>query len=221
MTASRENGFTAPRRSAENGFTLPRRSAENGFTLVELMVALFIFGLIAAAGVSLLTFSVRAQSSATAKLDEIAQDRRLVALLTSDLAQALPRVPRSTNGTPIRAFEGGDGHSDGLLMGYVRAGWSNPDNAARAGIQRVDIVLDKGNLERRAYPMVDGTTPTTITILSDNVESVTLRYRDKADWRPRWDSTQRDLLPRAVELTVKRKGQPALLTAFLVGTPYP
>jgi general secretion pathway protein J len=209
------------RRSAENGFTPTRRSAENGFTLVELMVSLFIFGLLATAGVSLLTFSIRAQSSANARLDDVAQDQRLAALLTSDLAQALPRIVRSIKGDPVRAFEGDDGTHDGLLMGYVRAGWSNPDDAAHTGIQRVDIVLDKGHLERRAYPMTDGTTPANVTLLADNVETVGLRYREKINWRSKWDTTSLSLLPRAVELTIKRKGRPALLTAFLVGTQYP
>lgn len=205
----------------KNGFTPLRRSAENGFTLVELMIALFIFGLIAAAGVSLLTFSVRAQSSAAARLDHIAQDRRLAAILTSDLAQALPRIPRDTNGTQHRAFEGADGRGDGILMSYTRAGWSNPDNTARPGLQRVDIVLDNARLERRAYPMVDGTTPASAITLADNVQSIALRYREKTGWRTRWDTERLDQLPRAVELTVRRKGQPALMTAFIVGAPYP
>ncbi|WP_293879785.1 type II secretion system minor pseudopilin GspJ [Sphingomonas sp.] len=221
LRRSAENGFTPLRRSAENGFTPLRRSAENGFTLVELMVSLFIFGLLAAAGVSLLTFSVRAQASATARLDEIAQDRRLSALLTSDLAQALPRIARTADGDAVRAFEGSDGREDGLLMGYVRAGWSNPDGGARAGIQRVDIVVDKGRLERRAYAMVDGTIPANIMVLATDVESVGVRYREKIDWRTKWDTTRLDLLPRAVELTIKRRNRAALLTAFLVGTPYP
>src|ERR1700712_4301555 len=159
---------------------------ENGFTLVELMVSLFIFGLIAVAGVSLLSFSVRAQASASARLDDIAQDQRMAALLTSDLAQALPRIVRSLNGEPVRAFEGDDGTHDGLLMGYVRSGWSNPDGAARAGIQRVDIVLDKGRLERRAYPMTDGAVPANVTLLASNVESVGVRYRQKNEWRSKW-----------------------------------
>jgi general secretion pathway protein J len=202
-------------------FRASPQSAENGFTLVELMVSLFIFGLIGVAGVSLLTFSVRAQASAAARLDDMAQDRRLAVLLTSDLAQALPRISRALNGNPARAFEGADGSRNGLLMGYVRAGWSSPGSGAHSGIQRVDIVLDKGRIERRAYPMTDGTTFANTALLADNVESVGLRYRGKADWRPTWDISRLDEMPRAVELTIKRKAHAALLTTFLVGTPYP
>jgi general secretion pathway protein J len=199
----------------------PLNPEEDGFTLVELMVSLFIFGLIAAAGVSLLTFSIRSQGSASAKLDGIAQDRRLAALLASDLAQAVPRSSRDVAGRMVRAFEGGDGSADGLVMSYVRSGWSNPDSIARSGIQRVDLVLEKGRLERRAYLVSDGTAHTNTSLLAGDVEAVAVRYRGQIDWRSRWNATPMAMLPRAVELTVKRKDRPALLTAFIVGPSYP
>ena len=215
------NGFMSRRRAAEHGFTSLRRSAEHGFTLIEVMVALFIFGLLAAAGVSLLSFSVRTQVAANARLADVAGERRFAALLSADLAQAAPRIVRDLAGNPVRAFEGADGHQHGLLMAYVRGGRSNPDDAARAGLQRVDIVLNDDRLERRAYPMIDGSDPATIIVLADHVETVAARYRSEREWRARWDATRLDALPRAVELTVKRAGQPALLTAFLVGTGNP
>lgn len=44
---SAEHGFTRLWRSTEHGFTSLKRSAEHGFTLVEMMVALAIFSLVA------------------------------------------------------------------------------------------------------------------------------------------------------------------------------
>jgi len=197
------------------------RSGEQGFTLVEVIVALFIFGLLAASGVALLAFSVRAQAAATARLDDLAGERRLAALLTADFAQAVPRVSRDANGNPVAAFEGTSGASPGLVMAYTRSGWSNPDGAPRSNLQRIDIVLENGRLLRRAYTMLDGSVPGVATVLAANLESVQMRYRDKTSWRNDWHDTRADALPRAVELTFKRKGQPALLHAFLVGTAYP
>jgi general secretion pathway protein I len=49
LRRSAEHGFTSLRRSAEHGFTSLRRSAEHGFTLIEMMVALAIFGVAALA----------------------------------------------------------------------------------------------------------------------------------------------------------------------------
>jgi len=205
-------------RYSENGFTPLRRSAEIGFTLVEMMVALAIFGMVAASGVALLSFSVRAQASAQRQLDTVARDRRMTALLTGDLAQAVPRPARDSDGNPLRAFEGVDGETPGIVMGYVRSGRSNPQARARSGLERVDLVFENGRLERRGYAMVDGAAPDSVMMLADGLESVRARYRDKDGWRDRWDVAKRDAMPRAVELTLKPSGKPALLTSYLVGS---
>lgn len=199
-----------------------RQQRESGFTLIELMVALFIFAMLAAAGVSLLTFGVRAQAAATQRLEDVADLRRFSTLLGSDLAQALPRIARAPDGQPVRAFTGNDGRSDPLVMGYVRGGWTNPDGAPRAGIQRVDVTLTEGRLTRTAYPMVDGSAAPAGIVLADRVEQLTMRYRDrKGEWRPRWDNALLDTTPAAVEMTVQRKGEPPLVLAFVTGPAYP
>ena len=196
--------------------------AEHGFTLIELMVALLIFAMIAAAGVSLLSFGVRAQAAATQRLEDTADLRRFSTLLASDLAQALPRIARAPDGQPVRAFTGNDGRSDPLVLGYVRGGWTSPDGAARAGIQRVDVTFAEGRLTRTAYPMVDGSAAPAGIVLADRVEQLTMRYRErKGAWRPRWDDALLDSLPAAVELTVKRTGEPPLVLAFVTGPAYP
>ncbi len=196
--------------------------SSNGFTLVELMVALFIFALLAAAGVALLSFGVRAQAAATQRLEDTADLRRFSTLLAGDIAQTLPRVARAPDGQPLRAFTGNDGQSNPLVLGYVRGGWTNPDGLARAGIQRIDVTLAEGRLTRTAYPMVDGSAAPAGIVLADRVETLTMRYRDrKGEWRPRWDNALLDSLPAAVEMTVKRTGEPPLVLAFVAGPAYP
>lgn len=190
---------------------------QNGFTLIEMMVALLIFGMLAAAGVSLLTFSVRAQAAASERLDSVADDQRMASLLASDLAQAVPRITRDVIGANQRAFSGTNGVGAAPVLRYVRTGWSNPEGATRASIQRVEIALDQGRLERRTYAMTDGATAGEPMVLADDVESIRLRYRERGDWKVTWDNSDPKALPKAVELIVKRKGQPALLMAFLVG----
>lgn len=198
------------------------RRTETGFTLIELMVALFIFALIAAAGVSILSFGVRAQAAAVQRLEDTADLRRFSTLLAADLAQALPRVARGVDGQPLRAFTGNDGRSDPLVLGYVRGGWTNPDAAARSGLQRIDVTLTEGRLRRVAYPMIDGSTAPEGIVLADRVNALTMRYRDtRGDWRPRWDDALTTSMPAAVEMTVTRTGEPPLVFAFLVGPNYP
>ena len=190
---------------------------QNGFTLIEMMVALLIFALLAAAGVSLLTFSVRAQAAATERLAAVANDQRMASLLASDLAQALPRITRDVIGASQPAFSGSNGVGAAPMLRYVRGGWTNPDGSPRASIQRVEIALEQGRVERRTYAMADGATAGPAMVLADKVESARLRYRDKGVWISAWQNPAPASMPKAVELIVKRQGQPALMMAFLVG----
>ena len=197
------------------------KRSESGFTLIELMVALLIFAMIAAAGVSLLSFGVRAQAAAKTRLDATADVRRMSMLLANDLAQAVPRLSRDANGGQLRAFTGNDGRSDPLVLGYVRNGWTNPDAQSRSSVQRVDITLVAGTLSRQGYATTDGSVAGTGLMLADKVTNLTMRYRDrKGEWHPRWDNVALDSLPVAIEMTVTRSGEPPLTLLWLTGASY-
>lgn len=193
------------------------KRAEQGFTLAELLVALLIFGMLSAAGVALLSFSVRAQDAAGNALDDVAALRRMNALLVADLAQATPRLTRDEAGTPRAAFIGGPG-GEGIAFGLVRRGWTNWDDAPRASLQKVDYRLSGGVLERIAYPHLDGAAALEPVPLLDGVTELVLRYRS-ADgrWRDRWDPEVPDRLPSAVEMIVTAERQGRLRMVFLVG----
>lgn len=217
---SAEHGFTPSKRSAEHGFTPSERSAEHGFTLVELTVALLIFGLIAAAGVGLLAFSVRAQAAAGERLGEVAALRRTDALLSADLAQIVPRITRDTSGAPTGAFAGGSGNEGELALGLVRRGWSNPDARPRSSLQKVEYRLAGDRLERRSYPLLDGAAAGAPAVLLRRVRSLKLRYRLAGAWTDRWDTTRPLALPGAVEATIDLEGTGPVRMLFLSGTGY-
>lgn len=188
------------------------RDREHGFTLLELMVALLIFGMLAAAGVALLRFSVDAQGAAKARLDALASERRVESLIVSDAAQAVPRVTRNEAGDPMQAF---DGSSAGFAL--VRAGVDSLENPTRAGLQKVAYRLENGRLLRQTWPMLDGALPNTPATLIDKVAGITLRYRAKDGWREVWDPIRPDLLPRAIEMIVRPVQGPEMRYVFLVG----
>lgn len=182
------------------------RPNNSGFTLVELMVALFIFGIISAAGVSLLRFSVDSQTASRDVLADMGAIRRMNAALTSDLGQIAPRPARDLAGARQNAFFGGGGVDGDVLISFVRRGWSNYDGDPRSSLQKVDYRLVDGTLQRRAYPYVDGSEAIADAILVSGVESIVLRYRSDGEWRDRWDPTLATDLPDAVELTVVIEG---------------
>lgn len=190
---------------------------ESGFTLIELLVALMIFAMLAAAGVLLLGNSVSAQAQVKARLDDMAAVQRTAGALAADLGQAVPRISRTETGTLAPAFWS---HREGEslpVMQFVRGGWDNLGDLRRPSLQKVEYWVRQGRLERRTYAQVDGAVGDDPAALLDHVEDVALRFRDaRGDWREEWTPTQPDLMPRAVEMTIARTGEPPVTLRFLV-----
>ncbi|MDX3901154.1 MAG: type II secretion system minor pseudopilin GspJ [Sphingobium sp.] len=205
-------------RSAEHGSASFSRSAEHGFTLIELLVALTIFAMLAGAGVLLLGNSVSAQAQVKARLDDLAAVQRAGGAIGGDLAQALPRISRTEAGTLAPAFWGHDGGEDAPVLQFVRGGWSNLNQQPRSSLQKIEYWVRQGRLERRSYPYVDGAPGQEPAALLDGVEDVALRFRDAhGGWLDQWTPAQPDLMPRAVEVTITRTGEPPVTQLFLVG----
>lgn len=191
-----------------------------GFTLVEVMVALLIFSIIATAGVALLSFSVRAQAATGAKLDDLAALQRTLSILSADLAQAGDRPTRDEAGTLLPAFSGEHEGTAQPMLRLVRGGWTNLDAQPRAGTQKVAYTVDGGILRRVAWPRLDGAAPLPAAPLMERVASVTLRYRYRGAWSDRWDGANGVPLPDALEMTLRRTTGVEYRQLFLVGTGY-
>lgn len=197
---------------------IQNRTSEAGFTLIELLVALAIFALISVAGVTLLRSGSDTQIAVKERLEDLSRSNRLYNAIESDLAQAVSRPVRDQAGQRVPAFTEGDTNIPGTLFGFVRAGWSNFDEAPRPGLQRVAYVLESGSLKRLSWPMLDGATPSDAASLVENVNVAQLRFRDeRGEWRSDWTATEPDALPRAVELTLTLDGEPEHRMLFLVG----
>jgi general secretion pathway protein J len=183
----------------------------HGFTLVEMLIALTIFGMLTAAAVALLTLTVRTQATSERLLDQVGELRRAGALLTADLGQAAPRLSRDRDGRPRPAFIGAAGDGE-LLLALVRGG-TDADP-----LERVEYRLREGRLERLAFARPDGDTRAIATGLLSGVRQVRLRYRDREGiWQPVWNPTNAVLLPRAVELVSDSETHGSVRELFLVG----
>lgn len=190
---------------------------EDGFTLVELLVSLVIFAVLSAAGVSLLQMSARSQAAVGERLEEVAAWRRISSLIASDLSAAVPRTTREVAGTLRPAFVGNAVNDGPLLVGFVRSGWSNLDQAARASLQKVDYRFEQGRLERVAYPALDGAEPEVPAVLADNIERFSIRYRARDGWRSQWEALGAEPMPSAIEITIGQAGRADVRQLFLVG----
>lgn len=196
------------------------KRAEQGFTLVEVMVALLIFAILASAGVALLSFSVRAQAASGKKLDDLGALQRTLSIMSADLAQASDRPARDEGGTVLPAFVGEAGGTGQPMLRLVRGGWTNLDAQGRASAQKVAYRLDGAILQRVAYARLDGAAPMAAAPLLDRVKAIRLRYRFRGAWSDRWDGAGGVALPQALEMRVQRLNGVEYRQMFLVGTNY-
>ncbi len=188
---------------------------QRGFTLVEVMVALMIFGMIAAAGVAILSFSIRAQAATGERLDEGTAFARTLAVLSADLAQAQVRIVRDESGLPRPAFLG-----EANSVQLVRGGWGNVDGAPRSSLQKVRWALDGDRLARIGYPMTDGAAALPATPMLTGVADFRIRYRYGGAWSDRWDGAGGVPLPQAAEVRIARTDGRVYRVMALVGTGY-
>ena len=177
----------------------------SGFTLVEMMVALFIFGLLASSAVMLLRFAVDSQVQSKSRLDEIADTRRFTAVWNADMAEAVPRLSRDQTGQLRAAFQTQDASDPTLLIRLIRGGWTNFDDSPRSSQQVVEYHLVDGNLERRTQARLDGGQAGDGSVLVTGVTDMKLRYRDEqGNWTEIWRPKSPGDMPAAAEMTLTR-----------------
>ncbi|ACG77074.1 type II secretion system protein J [Phenylobacterium zucineum HLK1] len=188
-----------------------------GFTLVEMMVALLIFGLVAAAGVAIMRFSVDNQQVVRAHTHRLAELQRARAMLKADLAQAAQRPVRDAAGRPaLRSFSGGEQRTGGPLLALVRRGWDNPDADPRASLQTVEYRLNGGRLERRARPALDGAELGPPQVLLSGVRDARVAFLVRGQWIEALPNGPRQPLPQAVRLDLTLEDYGELSQLFLV-----
>ena len=196
------------------------RDAEAGFTLIEVMVALLIFSMIALAGIAILSFSIRAQAGTGAKLDDLGALDRTMSTLGADLAQAQARPSRDERGTARPAFVGEAGSAVAPMLSLVRGGWTNIDAVPRATAQKIVWRVDGHVLVRQAYPMLDGAAPLAPAAMMTKVRSVAFRYRYAGAWTGRWDGAVGPPLPQAMAVDIVRDDGTPFRQLFIVSTGY-
>ncbi|WP_422060392.1 type II secretion system minor pseudopilin GspJ [Sphingopyxis sp.] len=190
---------------------------ERGFTLVEMLVALSIFAVIAAMGVTLLRSSVDTQDAVQVRLKGMSGVNRVRAVMANDLAQAVQRPTRGQAGEPVPAFIGS---STGFA--FVHAGAASLDGSPRPGVERVGYALTAGEWRRATQPMLDGKALGQGDRLIGDVTGAAVRYRDaQGNWAQSWTSDPGDRLPRAVEVRLTRSGRAPLTMLFLTGPTLP
>lgn len=197
-----------------------------GFTLLELLVALSIFTVMAAMAYGGLSSVIEARGQVDAALERGQNLQRAVFRLQADLEQAAARGIRDEFGDPRPALAA----EPDAGLAFTRHGWRNPLNEPRPHLQRVRYRIDGENrLLRHHWRVLDRAQDSAPveTVLLEDVERLEWRFLDdNREWRDRWPpltagappapDLRDDRLPRVVELrlTTEDRGEMRLLFAI-------
>ena len=188
-----------------------------GFTLVEVLISLLIFAMIAAAGAAVLSLSIDNRFTIKAASDQTADFQRMRSLLKADLGQAAARRSRGPTGRPqIQPMSGPGAPGDPVLV-LTRAGWTNPAEKARPSLQRVEYQLVEERLERRVSDHLDGSRPGPPQVLYRGVRDLTVAFLRDGGEAPAFITTPERPLPDAVRITMTMQGYGPVSHLFLVG----
>lgn len=175
----------------------PRRrlSAQAGFTLVEVLVALFLFALIALTATALTASAARSLVASDTVLSTVQMAERTRALMAADLGQALPRPSLSSDQKLLPAFTL---TANGFVL--VRGGLDGVQPAVR----KIAWGFDGTRWLRQEFPAVDATQPGPPVVMATGIAGVRIRVATANGWQDGWAPPQPELLPRALEVTLAR-----------------
>lgn len=178
-----------------------------GFTLVEMLAALFVFGLVSAAGALVMGSTLDGQTAVRSRMDQLGAFQRTRILLKADLSQLSTRRTRDAAGVQAAgAFIGRQPADGAAFMVLTRHGWENPGDAQRPSMQRVDYRLSEGRLERITRAALDGAPAGQPQILMEGVDQVQVSYLYRGAWTPTWTAVPGAELPQAVRLGFRVEG---------------
>ncbi len=182
------------------------RSASAGFTLLEMVLALVIFGMIAMIVYSAFYFGHRAVTSGERAADDNQRMRLAEELMGRQVRSAVYYFAKYDEDDVAYFF----GQSDG--MSFVT---SAPQSRGGTGLAVVNYRLVDGSLvveERTSFTPDDlyaapADAPVERAVLLQGFSSFRLEYlpREEVDlgWSDKWDARDEDTLPAAVRVTIE------------------
>jgi general secretion pathway protein J len=176
-----------------------------GFTLIEVLIAMAVFGLMATMAYSGLNNSLNIGRETEERSEQLHRLQLALALIQRDLTQIAVQQSRDEYGDvqPALLTETRGNH----LIEFSRTGWRNPANQIRGTLQRVGYVLEEKKLYREFWAHFHrGANEKPIrTLLLAGVAEIRFEFLDPAmQWQEQWPpvNTPPSVMPIAVRVTV-------------------
>lgn len=159
-----------------------------GFTLIEVLVALAVFGVLSLLAYMTLGQTLSNADMLTERMDRLQAVQRTVRYLSNDLMQAAPRPIRRELGDSLGPAVSTDLGAE-FALEVTHGGWSNPAGLPRGTLQRSAYRIEDGELVRYHWTVLDRTfaNEPVATILLDEVDSLIFRYMQAdGEWSETW-----------------------------------
>jgi general secretion pathway protein J len=194
-----------------------RNRKVRAFTLIEVLVSLAIFSILAALAYGALSQTLDSAELLNDRMDRLQAIQRTMRLLSEDFQQLSPRPIRDELGDGFGPALDTDFQS-GFALELTHGGWSNPIVLPRSTLQRSAYRIEDDELIRYHWRVLDRTLanePLSVTLL-DGVESLFFRFlQANGQWTEQWPPSNRPGVlgarqrPRAVEiiLTLTDEGE--------------
>jgi general secretion pathway protein J len=179
----------------------------SGFTLIEILVALLVFALLAGFGYRGLGAVLDAGEQVTMETSKWRDLALAFEHMRLAFAQASDRPIRDRNDATAPAFQGvaATRSSSEALVVFTRMGYAGHEGAA-ADQQRVGYRLREERLEQLVWPVLDQaphTEPLSVPLLA-GVREVSFVYLDQGKWHPAWPIAEATAQhPAAVRMTLQ------------------
>ncbi len=190
----------------------PAKTGIQGFTLLELVVAMAVFAIMAAIAYSGLNNVLIARQLTEEHSEQLHQLQLTMTWFSRDIEQIVSRGIRNEYGELMPAVVGND--FEGYLLEMTRGGWRNPANRPRSHLQRVAYAVRDEQLIRSYWRVLDRAEDSKAyeNVLLDGVKEVEIRYLAQNDeWFPSWPpvaslaqgEVNPEALPRAIEVNIE------------------
>ena len=199
---------------------------KNGFTLIEILIAMAIFSMIAVGATQILTRVTDSNELSNERFEQLRELQRAMLIMERDFLQMVPRRARINGESSAYVLTGGqyalDSEADAVA--FVRSGWQNPQlRLARSELQAVAYRLREGKLERLHQIHVDSNNNTdqffVRTLLSEvenlRIELLTEMPNSKFKWNELEEALE--TLPLGIAIEIDSKVYGSIRREFKVG----